>query len=117
MGNRSSIIRGDVVLIRYPFTDLSSDKRRPAIFISAFPCGGDGHFVFIGSTPPVPGIRAIPVPPGRDGLSSMGLRADSYVYPHKIATLELSLMTTKLGTTPLPLLQQITSEMALALGV
>lgn len=47
----------------------------------------------------------------------MGLRADSYVYPHKIATLELSLMTTKLGTTPLPLLQQITSEMALALGV
>ena len=42
--------RGDIVLISYPFTDLSSQIVRPALIVSTedfHRCGGDAIFLFI----------------------------------------------------------------------
>lgn len=45
----SSLIRGDVVLAAFPFTDLSSTKRRPAVIVGVDTALGDFTLAFITS--------------------------------------------------------------------
>src|SRR5207248_9830917 len=39
--------RGDIVLVSFPFTDLTSSKRRPALVISPDPFNQRGHDVIL----------------------------------------------------------------------
>jgi len=43
------IARGDVVLVPFPFSDLSSAKRRPAVVLWAHPAREDFLLAFISS--------------------------------------------------------------------
>lgn len=44
--------RGDIVLVPFPFTDLSGQKVRPALIISPDPVGNDVLLAFISSVIP-----------------------------------------------------------------
>ena len=87
---------GSIVLARFPFTDLSGDKRRPALVVSC-----DNHrradlvVCFITSVPRAgPDMAPILPTPGT------GLKVPSVVHFDKLATLDLAVITGKLGDAP-----------------
>lgn len=87
---------GSIVLARLPFTDLSGDKRRPALVVSR-----DNHrradlvVCFITSVPRTgPDMAAIAPAPGT------GLKVPSVVRFDKIATLGPAVVTGRLGDAP-----------------
>jgi mRNA interferase MazF len=87
---------GSVVLTRFPFTDLSGDKRRPSLVVSR-----DNHrrtdlvVCFITSVPRT-GPDMVPIAP----TSGTGLKVPSVVHFDKLATLDASVITGKLGDVP-----------------
>ena len=87
---------GSIVLARFPFTDLSGDKRRPALVVSR-----DNHrradlvVCFITSVPRAgPDMAPILPTPGT------GLKVSSVVRFDKLATLDPAVITGKLGDAP-----------------
>ena len=87
---------GSIVLARFPFTDLSGDKRRPALVVSR-----DNHrradlvVCFITSVPRAgPDMALIAPTPGT------GLKVPSVVRFDKLATLDPAVIAGKLGDVP-----------------
>ena len=87
---------GSIVLTRFPFTDLSGDKRRPALVVSR-----ENHrradlvVCFITSVPRVgPDMAAIAPSPGT------GLKVPSVVRFDKLATPDSAVIAGKLGDAP-----------------
>lgn len=87
---------GDVLLARFPFTDLSSDKRRPVVVLSINNTGDDLIVCAITSRPQHNGPYDIPIAPG----SGTGLKVPSRIQFDKIATLAKSVITGRLGALP-----------------
>lgn len=104
--------RGDALLIRFPFTDLSGSKRRPAVILAQYP--PDVTVAFISSVIPTP-------PEPSDVLlqpsASTGLKSLSVLRLHKIATLEEGLITRRLGRLSQSLLAAIDQALMSALGI
>ena len=122
--NLSRFSRGDVVLVRFPFSDLTADKRRPAILVSdpAVVLGRDGHFVFMGSQPPPAGEPCIEIHRGSADATSMGVRFPQgkqtvFIRPRKIATLEVSLVARRIGTTPGVIMAELDAHLRGSLGL
>jgi mRNA interferase MazF len=87
---------GTIVLARFPFTDLSGDKRRPALVVSRDNDRRPDLVVcFITSVPRSgPDTAVIEASPGT------GLKLSSVVRFDKIATLDRAVITGKLGDAP-----------------
>lgn len=87
---------GSIVLTRFPFTDLSGDKRRPALVVSRDNDRRPDLVVcFITSVPRTgPGMAAL------DALPGTGLKVPSVVRFDKLATLDRSVIAGKLGDAP-----------------
>jgi len=84
---------GSIVLARFPFTDLSGDKRRPALVVSRDnDRRSDLVVCFITSVP-----RAGPDMAPIGASAHTGLKVLSVVRFDKIATLDRSVITGKLG--------------------
>ena len=87
---------GSIVLTRFPFTDLSGDKRRPALVVSR-----DNHrradlvVCFVTSVPRA-GPDAAPIAPA----PGTGLKIPSVVRFDKLATLDRAVIAGKLGDAP-----------------
>lgn len=91
--------RGDVVLVPFPFTDLSKTKRRPALILSSGEYNGATGDVIITqitsrvNAPPRPGDHTIA------NWSDAGLLAPSLVRA-KLTTLHAGLIVRRLGRMP-----------------
>lgn len=87
---------GSIVLARFPFTDLSGDKRRPALVVSRDnDRRSDLVVCFITSIPRTgPDMAPLPASPGT------GLKVPSVVRFDKLATLDRSVITGRLGVAP-----------------
>lgn len=89
---------GSIVLTRFPFTDLTGDKRRPALVVS---CDNgrrtDLVVCFITSVPRT-GPDMAPIAPS----AGTGLKVPSVVRFDKIATLDPTVISGKLGDAPAP---------------
>ncbi len=87
---------GSIVLRRFPFSDLSGDKRRPALVVS---CDNDRRsdliVCFITSVPRS-GPDMAPLAAG----AGTGLKVPSVVRFDKLATLARSVIAGKLGEAP-----------------
>ena len=87
---------GSIVLTRFPFTDFTGDKRRPALVVSR-----DNHrradlvVCFITSVPRV-GPDTAPIAP----TPGTGLKIPSVVRFDKLATLDPAIIAGKLGDAP-----------------
>lgn len=86
-------IKGDIVVLPFPFTDLSSSKKRPAAILSDI--AGSDYIMLQITSKNVKDSYAIPLL--QTDFSSGSLHQDSNIRPNKIFTLEESLILYKIG--------------------
>ncbi len=104
--------QGDVVLVPFPFTNLKTTKRRPAIVISAnWFNNAHPDCVIVAIT------SQIPLQPARDALQlsladlkAAGLPKKSIVKTGKIITLEQRLIIKTIGVLPVDTLNAVLNK-------
>ena len=105
--------KGAVVLVPFPFTDLSGVKVRPAIVISKIPMGEDVIVAFISSKETKVRKSDVAVLPSKVN----GLKSRSLVKCAKIATLEKKIILGELGTLESSVVKEIDKKLKFVLGV
>jgi len=90
--------KGRIILIPFPFTDLSSSKVRPAVIVSGFLQGDDIIVSFISSLK-VKGLQKtdLAIKKNDKGFSQTGLKTDSIIKVGKIATLDKKTILGEIG--------------------
>ena len=87
--------RGDIVLVSFPFTDLSSSKRRPALVISPDPFNEQGRdVVLIAITSQEPDDNAVTI--DEDDCVDGALPKKSFVKLSKLFTVHSTLVLKKI---------------------
>ena len=93
-----TLSRGDVVLTRFPFTDLMGSSLRPAVVVSQGQVGQDIVLVAVSSV-----VRGSLVPTDysiditHPEFALTGLRVTSVLRMHKLAAVERSVVVRRLG--------------------
>jgi mRNA interferase MazF len=82
---------GDIVLLKFPFTDGKSFKRRPALIINDY---DDGDIIVCRITSQ---IYETTYDVNINNWEKSGLRLPSVIRVHKLATLEKDMVELKLG--------------------
>ena len=93
-----TLARGDVVLTRFPFTDLTGAALRPAVVVSQGQIGQDLVLIAISSV--VRGALAptdYTVESTHPEFALTGLRITSVLRMHKLAAVERSVIVRRLG--------------------
>jgi mRNA interferase MazF len=113
-----ALARGDIVLVPFPFTDLSDKKVRPALIVSPDPQGTDVMAAFISSvtTPPL-GLTAWLLPTAHPDFKQTGLKTDSVVKCGKLLTLHRSLILRRLGHVSSSIQREVDERLKLAVGL
>ena len=91
--------KGKVVLVPFPFDDLSAAKVRPAVCLTE-PIGPHRHLIvaFISSQVPTDPLRSdIVFQPHEPDFAATGLRTASALRLHRLMTLTTSLIRRELG--------------------
>ncbi len=88
-----------IVLTRFPFTDLSSSKRRPAVILTNRKSNsGDVIVAFISSVIPIHVEDTdLVLEPSHSDFSRTGLRRSSVFKMDKLATLDVNIFTGEIG--------------------
>lgn len=104
--------KGDIVLIPFPFTDLSQTKLRPAVILWADPTGNDVTLCFI-SSQSVENLYGgeFSLDPSDEEFPGTGLKVASKVRVTRIVTIERSLISRRLGQLGHRQIQQMNSAM------
>ena len=90
--------RGDVVLVPFPFTNLTGQKVRPAVVVSPDPQGDDVLVAFISSVIPTRlGSADWVVAAAHPEFQATGLKQASVLKADKLVTLHRSLILRRLG--------------------
>lgn len=104
-------MKGSVVLIPFPFTDLTATKLRPAVIL--YENKQDVVVAFISSKIPATLARAdLPVTREQQGFARTGLKTDSVIRLDKIATVIKTLIAGGIGELPPELRSQVNTRMA-----
>ncbi len=101
--------KGKIILVPFPFTDLSGHKVRPALVLYS---GKEDDFIacFISSKPTKKvGIFEVKLKPSKEN----GLKVDSVIKLAKIATLEKSIALGEIGSLDAKSLKEIDSKLKL----
>lgn len=102
------LAKGDIVLVPFPFTDLSQTKLRPAVVLWAESEGQDVTLCFISSQKVDRLAKYEFVIAGNDPQFSMtGLKVTSKVRDTRIVTLERRLLQRRLGRLSDRLIEQL----------
>lgn len=113
-----SLRRGDIVLVPFPFTDLSSKKVRPAVILSPDPQQEDVIVAFISSVIPLSLSRSEYLLSQDDAdFKASGLKVSSVFKTHKVMTLSRSRILRHLGRLAPPVQSEIDEKIAIALGL
>jgi len=100
--SRPPLQRGDIVSAWFPFSDLSMQKLRPALVLNENTDQGDVILAFISThIPSVPLSSTVILERSDTDFQQSGLKTDSVIRLDKIATIERSLLTRRLGKLPL----------------
>jgi len=97
MSKKSPLKRGDIVLVSFPFTDLSSLKVRPALIISNDPQQNDIILAFISSVTDNPQTFDIVLKNLDPDFLTTGLKKTSVFKMDKILTVASILIIRRLG--------------------
>ena len=103
---------GDIVLVRYPFTDFSSEKLRPALVLIPEDDEGDTLLAFITSVLIKKNSFDLPIPKG-----TTGLRVDSILRLKKMMSVHRSLMLGRIGSVDSALWKRIQENLRRMLGL
>jgi mRNA interferase MazF len=111
-----SLKRGWIVLAVYPFTDLTTTTRRPALVVSASSRPGDDCILaFITSRTAVVEATDLLLDPAHPDFAASGLRVASLVRCGKLMTLNHTLLTGRLGVVSPRLMTQVNTRLKRAL--
>lgn len=117
----SPVTRGSIVLIRYPFTDLTSDKVRPALVVTPdvlIHRLDDLLCLFISSSAPGDLLPTdLYLETTDTSFRQTGLKTSSLFRSHKLALLHKRLMLRVLGEADNALIEAINSKLRIALGL
>jgi len=111
--------KGKVVLVPFPFDDLSAAKVRPAVCLTD-PIGPHCHVVlaFITSrTPTDPAETDVLLHSDQPGFATTGLRAPSTLRLHRLMTLSTSLIRRELGELTPALHAEVASKLRKLFGL
>jgi mRNA interferase MazF len=118
---QSIVKRGSVVLIRYPFTDLTEAKARPALVVTPdhlLPRLEDVLCLFISSAIPDDLLPTdFVLEPGHPSFPTTGLKRRSVLRMHKLALLHKVLVLRVLGEGDPSLMTAVDQRLRLALGL
>ena len=117
----ASLPRGAIVLVAFPFTDLSATKVRPALVLS----GPDFHrrtqdaiLAAISSVvPPRPAPTSVVLPSGDAAFTISGLRVESVFHCGKLVTVQGKLIFKYLGRLGPSTLRRVDQALARAVGI
>jgi len=110
--------RGSVVLVPFPFDDLSGAKVRPAVSLTE-PIGPHRHVVpaFLNSqVPGEPLDSDLVLFPGMPGFEATGLRVPSALRLHRLLTVSTSSIARKLGARPADLMREVEDRLRRLFG-
>ena len=111
--------RGKVILVPFPFTDLSSQKIRPALIISE-PKRVTGHVIvaFVTSkTLKQESPGSVLVKEKTTGFEQTGLKVPSLIRCDKIATLDTRIVLCEIVTCPSPLMKKVNRALRFVLDL
>ena len=114
-----SATKGKVVLVPFPFDDLSFNKVRAAVCLTN-PVGPHRHVVlaFITSqTPPDPQPTDVTLSSADPGFAATGLRVPSTIRLHRLMTVTTSLIRRELGRLPAAIQAQVDARLRLLFGL
>lgn len=94
MTSKPNLKAGDLVLIPFPFTDLSATKKRPALLITAPDADGD----FIAAAVSTKGHHGGSVPLVNADLATGALPKDSHIRADKLYTLAEAVVVKTFGS-------------------
>ncbi|MBF0532232.1 MAG: type II toxin-antitoxin system PemK/MazF family toxin [Candidatus Omnitrophica bacterium] len=113
-----SIRRGDIVLVPFPFTDLTSVKVRPALIVSDDPQNQDVIIAFISSVVPAKLKKTEYLLNVNDpDFFTTGLKTVSVIKMNKLLTISSALILRRLGRVNPELQQELNKLLKLALGL
>jgi mRNA interferase MazF len=107
--------RGEVWLVRFPFTDLTSAKLRPALVLAVH--GEDVIVVGIFSRVPAGTLRKtwVRIEDSHPVFARVGLKKTSLLKAEKIAVVHESVFQRKVGSLPPDLMAQVQEALKRAL--
>lgn len=103
MGTSPVVERGAVVLVRFPFSDLSASKFRPAVVLASV--GQGDHILVQVTSRPYGDGNAVEL--GRADFDQGGLQRMSYARPGKIFTANETLVDRMVGRLSSAALEQL----------
>lgn len=113
--------RGNIVLIQYPFTDLSDSKVRPAVIITPnnmITKMDDILCLFISSVIPAKLLETDLIFDSNDpAFNKSGLKVSSLFRTHKLALLNKSLVKRILGELQPKIIKKIDEKIKIAVGI
>lgn len=105
--------KGTVILVPFPFTDLSGTKVRPAVIVSSGKIGQNILVIFVTSKAKTKEKHLIRIKPDKEN----GLKANSLLVCAKIATLDVKIVLGELGRVSSDIQDGIDKELKNILGL
>jgi len=90
--------QGTIVLVPFPFSDLSATKVRPAVVLSSVKHGDDIVFAFVSSGSARSENFDILIKPSDQNFSKTGLKTNSVIRVAKLATLDRKIVLGEIGS-------------------
>jgi mRNA interferase MazF len=100
----AGFIKGDVVVIPFPFSDLSGNKRRPALVLATLP----GNDIILCQITSRNRKDKYTTALSLADFISGGLPVDSYVRPNRIFTADKNIIVRKAGTIKKDVMKTVT---------
>ena len=113
------MMKGKVVLVPFPFDDLSSAKVRPAVCLTE-PIGPHRHVVLAFITSRIPSEvqeTDVVLDSNRDDFAATGLRVSSTLRLHRLVTVTTSLIRRELGTLSPPMQIEVDDRLRKLFGL
>lgn len=90
----AGFVKGDVVVIPFPFSDLSGNKRRPALVVATLP----GNDLILCQITSRNRRDKFTIPLSFTDFVSGSLPVESYIRPNRIFTADKTIIVRKAGT-------------------
>ena len=117
--SRHALKRGDIILVPFPFTDLSSQKVRPAIVLTPDRKSSDVLIAFISSVvqPEASQPTDYILKEDHPDFSATGLKKTSVFKMNKLLTVERNLIIRQLGKVSSVIQQGLDLRLKIATGL
>lgn len=107
----------DIILVVFPFTDLSDEKVRPAVILSAEPKDDDVIVAFLSSQLIYRDKAEVLVKKSSPEFKGTNLKTDSIIRLRKLAAINKKIIIGKLGQVGLTTQKEISKNLKLVFGL